>query len=255
MITINPLSTTSLYTEIFYQEYKLGTATTFVYKYNDEKYLITNYHVAYGINPENKVILNENGMVPNKLIIHYYNQNLELKDISINYQDDINPFHFIKINEQIVDIAVFKLHNFDGFCINELYIFKEFLQEENNVNLSVTETLFVLGYPRGINIQKTPIWKKSSIASEPEFNVNNLPYFYIDTTTREGMSGSPVCFYSQEGNYSLKNGGQVLASGPTYCFVGVYSGRDINDEPHIAQLGKVWKKSIIENIIENTRLK
>ena len=251
MASINPLSISSFFTEIYFNDVKIGTATSFSYKYNSEKYLITNYHVAYGINPDTKVILNKDGVVPNKLVIYYYDIDLKINTLTIKYPEFDNPFKFIEEKGVLIDLAVFKLDKtFNGLCINEIEEKIKWLRNEIDIVLEITEPLYVLGFPRGINIEHTPIWKRSSIASEPEIFPNGIPYFYIDTTTREGMSGAPVVFYTENGNYKLKNGTQVLAGGSAYNFVGIYSGRDRNDEPHIAQLGKVWHKTLIESIIE-----
>lgn len=250
MNTVNPLSITSFYTEIFYNNNKLGTATAFAYLYNDKKYLVTNYHVAYGINPTNNVILNINGMVPNKLKFYYYNKDAILKYFEICYINGINPFKFISINGILVDIAVFELpNNTDVVCINDIQSIKNHPKYEKDLIIEIADTLFVLGYPRGISILYTPIWKRSSIASEPDIKINDIPYFYIDTTTREGMSGAPVIFYSINGNYKTPKS-HVLASGQTYKFIGIYSGRDCAGEPYLAQLGKVWKKELIDKIIK-----
>ncbi len=252
MGNINALSLSSFYTEIFFNNEKLSSATSFAYKYKNQRFLITNYHVAFGRNPENNKILNEMCSIPNKLVIYYYNQKLTLNRYYINFNEDNNPFKFVKQNGKIADIAVYKLdESFQGICINEIYeVFKNPFFEQNT-SLNITDCLYVLGYPRGINVQYTPIWKKSTVASEPECQIEDMDYFYIDTTTREGMSGSPVIFYSYNGSYSLKNGSHMLSSKNVYNFIGIYSGRDRNDEPMIAQLGKVWKAELIEQVIEN----
>lgn len=251
MATINPLSIASFLTELFFNDMSLGTATSFAYKYKNNKYLITNYHVAYGRNPENGQSLNKMGSIPNKMSVYFYTQKMEPMFYTILYPETENPFKYITINDTIIDIAIYKLdEKFIGVCINEIEELSKFLKQENNILLGITESLYVLGYPRGINIALTPIWKRSSIASEPDINPNGIPYFYIDTTTREGMSGSPVIFYTSNGSYQTATGCSVLAGGCAYNLVGIYSGRDINDESHIAQLGKVWKKELIEQIID-----
>ena len=249
---INPLSISTFLVEVYFDEMLLSTATAFAYKYNNKKYLVTNYHVAFGKNPITNQCIDKHAAIPNRLKIIYYDKNATSMFCEIKYLEDINPFKFIKINEQIVDIAVYEMPiEFTGVCINDIK--KEFpeLSYEENIGLEITEPLYVLGYPRGINICYTPIWKKSSIASEPQLNIDGIPCFYIDTTTREGMSGSPVIFYSGDGNYKTADGTYHLSGGITYNFVGIYSGRDRNDEPHIAQLGKVWKNELIEEVINS----
>ena len=247
---INPLSISSFLVEIYFNEILLSTATAFAYKYGDRKYLVTNYHVAYGRNPITNQCMDPNAAIPNRLKIIYHDKNATSMFCEINYPEYEIPFKYIKRDEQIVDIAIYEMPpEFTGVCINELeQIFPEIHYEEN-IQLEITEPLYVLGYPRGINICYTPIWKKSSIASEPELKIDGIPCFYIDTTTRQGMSGSPVIFYSSDGNYKTVNGTHHLSGSVTYNFIGIYSGRDRNDESHIAQLGKVWKKELIDDVI------
>jgi hypothetical protein len=45
----------------------LSTATAFFYEHNDQTFLITNYHVVSGINPNNGTVLDPNGQLPNLL--------------------------------------------------------------------------------------------------------------------------------------------------------------------------------------------
>ena len=250
---VSPLSIASFLVETYFNDILLSTATAFAYKYDGKKYLITNYHVAYGRNAETNECLDKKyASIPNKLKIIFYDKNATSMFLDINYPEYDNPFKFIKKNGHIVDIASLELpDDFSGVCINELeQIFHEPSWEEN-ITLEITEPLYVLGYPRGINICYTPIWKKSSIASEPELSVDGMQCFYIDTTTREGMSGAPVVYYSKDGNYKTSEILFAVADRPIYKFVGIYSGRDRNDESHIAQLGKVWKKELIEEIINS----
>lgn len=251
MRMINPLSIASYNTKIYFNEIELGTATAFAYKHNNNKYLVTNYHVAYGINPETKKVINSMGAIPNKIECNYYTKDLKSKYFRIDYIDDTNPFKYISKDGNIIDIAIYQLPNsFDGVCINEIgEIFNEPAYEDK-LNLKITECLYVLGYPRGINVEETPIWKRSSIASEPDLDINGVPSFYIDTTTREGMSGAPVIIYCGDGNYRNAEGTYIMAGYSVYKFIGIYSGRDRNDEPHIAQLGRVWKRELIDTVIE-----
>jgi hypothetical protein len=111
--------------------------------------------------------------------------------------------------------------------------------------------VFVLGYPMGISGGgRFPIWKRGSIASEPDVHIDDLPKMYVDTATREGMSGAPV--YAQESGVWAPEGKTdfkdwILGKGNR--FIGVYSGR-VGDDPFLAQLGIVWKEEAIVEIIE-----
>lgn len=119
--------------------------------------------------------------------------------------------------------------------------------------------VFVLGFPLGwTGGAKYPIWKRASLASEPLFDLDGLPKMYIDTATRQGMSGSPV-FAKDSGNFFLEGSDTSdplqMKMGEAYRFLGVYSGRigdDNNKDAFSAQLGIVWKENVIKEIIEAT---
>lgn len=98
MAEVNALSLTSFITETHFQDMLLGEATSFAYKYKGEKYLITNYHVAYGRNPNNRQPINSKCAIPNSLTIKFYTPKLEPKWYKILYGVDDNPFNYIEID-------------------------------------------------------------------------------------------------------------------------------------------------------------
>ena len=114
------------------------------------------------------------------------------------------------------------------------------------------DDVYVLGFPFGISEgEGFPIWKRASIASEPIIDIQDRPLMYIDTASRSGMSGSPVI-------YKERRGVAICDTHPTKAtkishffmeFIGVYSGRIGADDEFKAQLGRVWKKRVIDEII------
>jgi hypothetical protein len=113
---------------------------------------------------------------------------------------------------------------------------------------------FVLGYPEGLSGGgKFAIWKRATIASEPDLDMGDLPRIYIDTATRAGMSGAPV--YAQQVGYWMPEGETDPAKaviGRGRRFLGVYSGR-IKAGPEDefkAQLGVVWKESALIELLD-----
>ncbi len=110
--------------------------------------------------------------------------------------------------------------------------------------------VFILGYPLGLSNQGVmPVWKRGSVASEPWYNiVGNAPVFYVDATTRAGMSGSPVLAV---GAKIISSNGNVVAelSARHPWLLGVYAGRDgsMPDELDMA-LGRVWKHDLLNSI-------
>src|SRR5258708_9345682 len=90
-------------------------------------------------------------------------------------------------------------------------------QNQRFVELRVTQTCFLIGFPLGLVDRTTPvhvlpIYKTAHIASEPHLDFQGRPIVIIDGTTRRGMSGSPVVV-SRE-NYG---------SHPNHL-VGIYTG-------------------------------
>jgi hypothetical protein len=114
----------------------------------------------------------------------------------------------------------------------------------------VADDAFVVGYPfADITYASLPIWKRASLASEPDIDVDHLPKMLIDTATRPGLSGSPVIMQ----RVGLHRGqGGVLTDdtiiGRIRNFVGIYSGR-IGEDELKAQLGIVWKARVISEIV------
>jgi hypothetical protein len=118
------------------------------------------------------------------------------------------------------------------------------------------DDLFVLGYPLGISDSRmAPIWKRATVASDPQSGWNGQPCFLIDCASRQGMSGAPVILYSRHGD--VREGGmRYIGSGPVAALCGIYVGRLApseakgSDALFEAQLGTVWKTEVIDQIID-----
>jgi len=95
---------------------------------------------------------------------------------------------------------------------------------------------------------RTPIWKRGSVASEPDYDWRNMPAFLIDTATRDGMSGSPVVARHSGILLTGANDGMGPDSliGTMTKFTGIYSGRIGEDEMGV-QLGLVWKPIVLDD--------
>ncbi len=118
-------------------------------------------------------------------------------------------------------------------------------------DISVGDDAYVLGYPVGLDGGAGfPIWKRASIASEPDIDLDGLPKLVVDTATRKGMSGSPVIavrrgMANPKGVVGITDK-TVLGTAET--FLGVYSGR-LGDDPLGVQIGIVWKARVVEEIL------
>lgn len=250
-------------------ELKGATATGFFWFRNDKWYLVTNLHVVTGWNYEVKKSLSSTGLTPTHLDFSFSvdcsspddpTELMMLKRVGkrVNlYQDDqpnwlVHPTH--KTN---VDVAVVKLFvSPDAVEIRSHFGARDIITKpinkldfDESYQPKVSDDSFVIGFPKAMHAMGFPIWKRASIASEPDIDLDGLPKLLIDTATRQGMSGSPVFARS----FGVFSPGSVLSKdsfiGEATNFLGVYSGRIGEDELGV-QLGIVWKSTVIDEIID-----
>ncbi len=233
---------------------KLGSATAFVYDKNDKHYLITNWHCMTGINPITKEPISNHAGIPDELniLLRVREDNgLRWKSFNINlYKEDkaiwlVHPIYKEKVDVVAIEIQMDVKTEVILKPINSIVF--------DTLKMDVADDIFILGYPFELKgIGQLPIWKKGSIATEPDLDYEELPKILVDTASRPGMSGSPVIF-RRTGIHNLSKGGGLTTNtiiGQIQGFVGIYSGRLRGDSPIDAQLGIVWKKQVIDEIIE-----
>lgn len=139
---------------------------------------------------------------------------------------------------------------------------------EITIPLTPGVTVFILGYPIGLSVASgLAIWKSGFVASEPEIPISYeavagnddgseqghlLPAFFVDSATRQGMSGSPVIGV-HTGMWDPNDPHSGVVPGPDHIlgegneFLGCYSGRVMSSELE-AGLGICWRKDVIEHI-------
>jgi hypothetical protein len=246
---------------------ELSKATAFLYSgtmaSNGEQgmWLISNWHVFAGrhIDPPNTA-LERNGAIPNRIKIQVM-KILPNNVVELNYQfsDIYNPDgtatwsqHRLK-NE--VDIGVVNLgENLNTFAVAGLNI----KANQNDMKIEIGNDVFILGYPLGFTFFiTTPIWKRGIIASEPYLEIpQSRNRIVIDSTTRSGMSGSPVIL--RQKTHYVSESGEIKQHANASRILGVYSSRPKFNltssavdglEDTRAELGYVYKAGLIEQII------
>ena len=104
-----------------------------------------------------------------------------------------------------------------------------------------------------------PIWKRATAASNPALGWDRKPQFLIDCASREGMSGAPVITYSKNGDVQI-GGLKHLGEESSAILHGIYVGRIIDSKTAAeerlfeAQIGTVWKRQVIDDIIDSNVL-
>jgi hypothetical protein len=257
----------------------ISTGTAFFYAYAEEWFLVTNWHNISGKNFLNKkpltksrfptyikakisaYVSDENGFVPIGQRVEIY------KDYEPTWFQ--NP----ELGSDCDVIAI---------PMNRPASCPEFMHNAvNKINtkripVKPGNSAFIIGFPKSLSVGfGLPLWKSGYIASEPHYpvkiggdiseigglqNGKELPAFYIDSQTREGMSGSPV-FASYVGNWDMTDPYRPIdPDDPTFFqrddialganimeFVGCYSGRIGSDEDGAA-LGLCWTVETIDKI-------
>ena len=244
--------------ESFFDDTQLSCGTGFFYEYGTTTYLLTNWHMVSGRNTSNGQPLSRTGAIPNKMHIRIpYKEKIDENRSGIRWKQHILdlyeesiPIWFVhpKHNENIDVIGI----ELSGIEETSIIPANSTTLDLENISIYPSMEVFILGFPLGMSGGGNfPLWKRGTIASEPEIDIDNLPKFFVDTATREGMSGSPV--YAQEVGYWAPEG--VMDKKDWYIgkgrrFVGVYSGRIGAEDEFKAQLGIVWKASCIDAILE-----
>ena len=232
----------------------ISTATGFLYHHKKTTFLVSNWHIFSGkeFDGEYKTELKDpNGAIPELFTLHGTKPNNSY-DIRI-VNDDLLPL-WIKHPQKQVDIAAIPLSNNDIAKIRQLEIYPiNELPSQEDMFIEIASDVFISGYPYGKKANTAPgffpIFKRGSVASEPEFEFyNGRKCFIIDSTTRKGMSGSPVIQISQDG-YTTKDGSICMDCTTHYKFLGIYSGRVKEDSNQESSLGIVWDKSLIQEIL------
>jgi hypothetical protein len=255
-----PLSMRRLYSDGSEHSHpSLGTGFLYFSYEHRATFLISNYHCLSGRDLYNSTI---GSFIPNIIDVgitineptddpKYFTR----KEATLRYpllDEDEEPlyFHFPPDASGRIeaDIAILPISIEDnavkdrGAYFNTRYISSMGLYLDHD--LSLGEDCFIIGYPRGLSGDgRTPIWKRATIASEPNNTYKGDLVFLVDTATREGMSGSPVFLVRRESVLSDQNR-RGIDEEKTEKLIGVYSGRMGTDELGV-QLGMVWSVEML----------
>jgi Trypsin-like peptidase domain len=288
----HPLSYTTTKVAIFFNDIQLSTATAFVMRYGQTFALVTNWHVLSGFNAATGECLTNTGAIPNRIECHVTvsreikvdgknAEELFFKPLQIGLFSGETPVWRDDKGQLQNDYAIIDLTDFlpelkedkvslrhilggrvalrKGFAPAQSDVFSR--DDLRAIYPTIGAEVFVLGYPRGIaSTGVFPIWKRASIASEPQGTISlggtsykNL--FYIDGLTKSGMSGSPVVCLAKPGDeFHTEDGVRVSIEKAEPFLIGVYAGRDgVTQEEYELSLGRVWKISAVEALFYNRR--
>lgn len=244
---IHNLSLSSVYIELFLTEdaekpLAIGTAFT-IKPGSPDWFLITNWHCVTGRNPDTNIPLS-NLADPMIMKVYFHSKNKIGEWIikTLNLYDENGAKRWSEHPRgSDIDVVAIKIDEFEDV---DFYNLNDSING-NELIVEPSDNCSIIGFPKGLAFGgKFPIWKTGHIATDYHIDWNNLPLFYIDATTRKGMSGSPVMSIKDGLCHFERNN---IMSGRFIRFMGVYSGRI--DET--TEIGKVWKPNVLIDIINN----
>ena len=272
-LQIDPLNFAVVRLQTFFRETPLGPATGFFYRGTLDNrpnyWLVTNWHVLAGRNADDpNQILHTKCALPNRL-------HLTLVLRPDQPETGLFPPGHIVLQEQFIDLydaqnqAVWYQHErkneIDVAVVNMAGAVERFhilgvneLANQHDMAIQIGNEVFILGYPLGFaHFIQTPIWKRGSIASEPNAETPGLrSRVVIDATTRGGMSGAPVIMRAKT-HYVTENR-EIKSHVNATRFLGVYASRpnipavttEI-EEDRRAEIGYFYKGGCVPDTITN----
>jgi len=244
--------------------HRLAVATGFFYDWQGSRFLVTNWHNVTGRRPvEHTVISKLTASPPTQIEVIITRKvhipggdtfHLESGSMIVDLYSDADrkksnwlehPTH-----RDAVDVVALKINNAYGEETQTgTKTIPAISRGRSNLMILVGMNVSILGYPKGIGAGSLPIWKRGSIASEPSITLDELPRFYVDSATRQGMSGAPVILHADSPPIMDTAGIRLEPGERPYRFIGVYSGR-VGAKDLGAQLGVVWTEPALQEIIE-----
>jgi hypothetical protein len=256
------------YLEMNYRDQVLACGSCFLWKQHERTFLVSNWHNFSGRDPQTGQPISDNGGVPSHINFFTFEQQggpdeqghtpMLVKSLRVPlYDDDLSGPRWLEHPsfDRRVDVAAIDVSDaLAGMIVNHVNV----LENDAVLEPFPSQDVFIIGYPIGrIPNAPYPVWKRGTLATDPQFDPEGLPKMYVDTATRKGMSGSVVI-----ARHILVNQPVTKKDGTTtenYFYarldtvLGIYSGR-LGPHQVEAQLGIVWKRHVIEETLAGNRL-
>jgi len=263
----------------------LGVGTGVLYRHNEKHYIVTAWHNLTGRHNFDYSCIDPSGAAPTNVLVlmarrvtGYITSRLAFE---VRLEDEETTKYFV--HPQMwprIDVAALPIHldqsyshemnlstgrtrivnmplllDTHGFGTQKITTVQDVEVDDPSVveawfeNLDVTDELFIPGYPEGItDYLGQPVWKRATVASRVTPGWNNESKFLIDCASRNGMSGAPVFYHNREGRVKIGNSSinyPKIAS----ILAGIYIGRVGTTDEFEAQVGVVWHRKVIDEML------
>ncbi len=268
-----------------FQKTELSIGTGVIYQHDSGYYIVTAWHNLAGRHSDSLKPLSKKSAIPDNVVVNLAVSmpkfGVTRHSITIPLSNEENSLFYIHPeNWPRVDVAAIpfdphatflsELHlstgeqrdvgfspimEVHGSGTTEICPIQKYLVPSSDVidkwfdSVEVTEELFIPGYPHNVqDYYSQPVWKRATIASSVQQGWNQEPKFLIDSASKSGMSGSPALYYSPNGLVRIR-GSKYHFSQDVAILAGIYVGRlEVQGELD-PQIGTVWNKSVIDEII------
>lgn len=234
----------------------IGSGTGFFFRHEKSWYLVTNWHVLSGCDPRTGQPRHRSGAIPDRCRFYFrtrteseFQWNHAEYPLGDPFGGSANWFQH-PIEGQAIDIAALPIAR------EHLGVAKDLMDPtglDPDMFMDIGAEVFLPGYPLGVTVAGyMPLWKRASLACSLEFGEAITRKFFVDTASREGMSGAPCLAIANWKYYKLdRNTGKVeVVERPlSWRLLGVYSGRMNASDGFDAQLGIVWREILIPEVI------
>lgn len=239
----------------------LGKGTGWFWRLPDGIALVTAWHNFSGLHHTLRTPLSRMGGTPDRIRFRYTAlrpQTFQDGEIPLYLNDEeTSPRWFVHPDcGSFFDMAfiLIDMKGGDVACVNDT-------ATVTGSALEPGEDVFAVGFPQGVRTMNVfPVWKRGSIASDPDVLVEGHPKFYLDIAGRGGLSGAPV-YRIQRGMIMQKTGPKgdpTISFGTNLTeFVGLYSGRAADQLPPEARtgestdLGFVWRAAVVQEMFSS----
>lgn len=255
--SIHGLSVTSVMLEMRFGEQLLAKGTGWFWRQPDGVALVTAWHNFSGLHHTKRTPLSRLGGLPDRVRFRYMTkspQTFQDAEIPLYLDEDrTNPRWFVHPDcGSYFDMAFLLLgiSGGDVSCINDT------IPVASGHHRPASD-VFAIGYPQGVSMLNVfPVWKRGSVASDPDVPVEGHPKFFVDMAGRGGLSGAAVFYIQQGAIIEPAPTGQNVGFGEKIEFIGLYSGRAADQLPPDARsgessdLGFVWRADVVLEMLD-----
>lgn len=255
---VSGLSICSVMLEMYFGDQILAKGTGWFWRLSDGVALVTAWHNLSGLHHTMRKPLSSQGGMPDRLRYRYITQSPQTfqdADVPLYLDDErTRPRWFVHPTfGSYLDMAFLGLNmnGADVACVNDTI---SIMRTSGRPGFDV----FAVGYPQGVRmVGVLPVWKRGSIASDPDMPVEGLPKFYVDMAGRGGLSGAPVYRVQQGVVVNETATGESIGFGNQTEFLGLYSGRAADQllpeakSGESTDLGFVWQAKFVEEMLDN----